>query len=252
MTIIGTKKKFWSQVELKYLQRLVFIKRLIQDENYKLVRTSFIDNLIFFKAEKDKLTSFLHDIDISVKTLYDNFYESKSKVDKLRSILMQLILPIIEDSKAYDRIAEIYAINYLLCQKRIKIIELEYGLSNGKHIDCLIQNIENGENILLDFLSINVESNKVENQEKFGEFLIYRIKKKYTEKMFGLQALDYRFKVFPILWIEDKILKENFDFLFDSETILNTNFYMLRGIENITENKFHTVFGPIDEFKYLY
>jgi len=250
VTIIGKKVKFWSKVELRYLQRLNFIEELVQEKNYRSLRITLIDNLILFKSEREKLTAFLHDIDVIVKAINDNFYGCKTKIDKLRYILEQLILPEIESPKSYDRIAEIYAINYLLSQKRIRIIELEYRLSNGKHIDCLIQNIENGENFLLDFISINVDGSKVETSEKFGKWLTDKVIKKYSEKTINLKLLDYQFKVFPILWIENKILKENLELFEDSETNFNTEFYFLRGIENITENKYHTMFGSIKEMKY--
>ena len=250
VSIIGGKVKFWSKVESGYLQRLALIQASIQEKNYISIRKTLIDNIILFKSERDKLSAFLRDIDFKVKTIYDNFSNNKTKVKELRIILKELILTDFKDSKSYDRIAEIYAINYLLSRKKIKIIELEYSLSNGKHIDCLIQNVENGENVLLDFVSINVDSSKVETPEKFGKFLADRIVKKYTEKTCNLKTLDYRFRVFPILWLEDRILKENFDLLVNSETNLNTEFYLLRGIENITEKKYHYLFGSIDELKY--
>lgn len=251
VTIIGEKAKFWSQVELTYLQRIEFIKGEIKDKNYITIRKSLIDDIILFKSERIKLTAFLFDIDLKVKTIYDNFYNNKRNVDKLRSILQQLVLPEKENPKSYDRIAEIYAIEYLLTRKHLKIVELEHGLSNGKHADCLIQVDENGEYLLLDFFSINVDTCRVESPEKFGKYLVDRIIKKYKSKTCNLQTLDYPFRLLPILWLEDKILKDNFDMLVDSETNLNTEFFTLRGIENITERKYHTLFGPISDFKYL-
>lgn len=248
VSIVGNNDKFWSKVESRYLQRLAFLQTSIQEKNYLSIRKTLIDNIILFKSERNKLSAFLHDIDFKVKTIYDNFSSNKTKVDKLRPILKQIILTDFKESKSYDRIAEIYAIHYLISRKKIKIIELEYKLTNRKNIDCLVQNVENGEYILLDFVSIN--SSKVETPEKFGRWLADKIVLKYTQKTCNLVKLDYPFRVFPILWLEDKILKDNFDLLVDSETNLNTEFYILRGIENITDNKYHYIFGSIDELKY--
>lgn len=250
ITIIGDKTKFWSKVEIAYSKRIDYIKKAIQDENYISLRKSFIDHLFLFKEDRDKSIAFLKDIDLKAKSIYDHLSNSKSNIDKLRSILEQLVLPETEDSKSNDRIAEIYAIDYLLSRKNIRIIELEYGLSNGKHIDCLIQNTDNNETVLVDFFSIIIDSSKVENSEKLGNFLISRIIKKYKTKTSNLKTLDCRFRVFPILWVDNIVLKENLDFLVDSESIINTEFCMLKGIENITEKKYHYVFGTIDELKY--
>jgi hypothetical protein len=249
-SIIGYNPRFWSKVESAYTQRLKLIKTSIEEGNYITVRKSLIDDMILFKKERPKLDALLSDIDLKSKTIYNSIQSDKKNVDKLRSILKELIIPEEKDSKSYDRVAEIYAIEYLLSRKNLKLIELEYKLTNGKRADCLIQNAENHEYVLYDFFSINIDTSKVEDIDNFGKLLVNRIISKYRSKTIDIET-QYPFRLLPILWIENIILKEYFDFLVDSETLLNTEFFMLRGIYNITDNQFLTLFGPIRDFKYL-
>ena len=183
VTIIGEKKKFWSKTENVYQKRLGYIKNEINKNKDISLRKSFIDNLIASKYEKNESLAFMREIDSRVKTIYDNFKNDKNLIDKFRQILEQLILPEEKESKSYDRIAEIFSIEYLISKKQLQIIQLEYKLDNGKQIDCLLKNIQNGINLLIDFYSINVDTNKVETPELFGKFLAERIIKKYLSKI---------------------------------------------------------------------
>lgn len=251
VAIIGNKLKFWSSVESVYMERLEFIKKSIAEGNYIKLRKSLIDDMILFRKERTKLNAFLNDIDLKAKTIYESVLNDRKKVDKLRYILEQLILPEKVEPKSYDRIAEIYAIDYLLSRNHLELKDLEYNLTNGRQIDCLFQNTNTQEYILIDFVSINVDTDKVESAEKFAKFLANKLLNKYLYKTADLRTPHYPIRLLPVLWLEEKIFKEYFDLLVASETALNTEFFMLRGIHNVTDKKYQTIFGTISDFKYL-
>jgi len=249
--IIGTKNQYWTNVQKVYIQRLEYIKHSAIVGNHNFFWKSIIDDMILFKKERTKLDSFLSDIDSKVKSIYDNICNDKKKVDKLRKILEQLILPQESESKSYDRIAEIYAINYLISQRHLKIIELEFLLQNRKRMDCLIQDTQNNGYLLIDIFSIKIDSSKVESSDNFLKFLSRKILNKYLDKTNNLDSCIYPIRVFPVLWIDQNFSKDYFDHLIDCETEINTEFYMIRGIHNITEDKYQTIFGTIKDLKYL-
>ena len=251
--IIGKDKiKFWSKVDLKYNSRLAFIKNELNNKRDVSIRKSIIDNLIASKDERNEAEAFLKEIDFRIGRVYEDFKRDNKLIDKFRHILQQLILTEIKDSKSIDRVGEIFAIDYIVLKKQLKIIELESKLENGKHLDCLVKSIDSDKIMFFDFLSINIDTCKVESQEGLSKLLIHRIVTKYEDKVKNIEKLNIPFKVFPILWLEIDLLRKYHSFLSESESILNTDFYVLTGIENITDENFQYKFGTINELNYWF
>lgn len=244
--IIGDKHKYWQDVNSKYLERLSFIKNEVKEHQSVTIRRSIIDNIIESRKQKEP-KEFLSDIDTKVKFINSKIENNKNLVDKLKRILQELIIPEKEESKSYDRVAEIYSIHYLLNLEVFQIVDMEYQLSNGKCIDCLIKEKSTGAHLLLDFVSIYADSSKIESDEKLVKLLAHRISRKYMKKTENLDSLPYNFRIFPIVWTEQHIINKYYDVFCNTSTEFSEEIFSLIGIQNITEDKYYYKFGPISK-----
>ncbi|MBI9055980.1 MAG: hypothetical protein JEY96_19315 [Bacteroidales bacterium] len=243
--IIGEKKKFWKKVRLKYLDRLSLIKNVTLEKKSYISRRSFLDNLISSKNESDESKAFMLDINYRVKNIYREISSKKELLDKLRSILEQLILPEIDEPKSYDRVGEIYALDYIISLENIEILEMEYKLENGKRIDCLLLNKGKNKKFLIDFLSINIDPEKVESSDGLTKLLLNRILPKYKQKTINLKTIDYSFKVLPIIWIEPELIEKYIGLFKESRTAINEEICTLIMFKSVTDNKYYFTFGQV-------
>lgn len=245
VNIIGEKKKFWKKVMTRYLDRLFLINNVVIERKSYISRRSFLDNLIFSKKESNESNNFMFDINERVKRIFKKIGSNKKLLDKLRSILEQLILPEIDEPKSYDRVGEIYALDYIISMENVEIIEMEFKLSNGKKADCLFLNKENQRKFLIDFVSINIDAEKVESSDSLANFLIKRIIRKYEQKTINLKAIDYEFRILPIIWTEPELIQKYNELFRESYSRINEEFCTLKSYKSVSDNKFYFTFGQV-------
>lgn len=146
--------------------------------------------------------------------------------DKLKSTVKNLILTVhttveqFKNPEYLNYIAEILAINQIQSNKRYTLVDIERKLPNGKRVDFVFKDNDEGIIFCVDVLSIhNIDCNKT--QEDLSHFLLNRFNQKLEEKTIGLKEernkikfgkKDYvPFSIWPFIWTEPKKIVKYLD-----------------------------------------
>jgi hypothetical protein len=116
-------------------------------------------------------------------------------------ICYKMIIDMPEDESKYvTYLSELATLNTFLLDDRITLLSYESKLTNGRPIDFQLQ--LDGEQCLIEVLTILIDHSKIESAENFANFLQGRLEQKINYKFDQLNNLP-RFIVVPVIWCTD-------------------------------------------------
>ena len=120
--------------------------------------------------------------------------------NKIKNIIYDMIVNFNEkESCFYSRVAELACLKEVLKNGKLKIIDIENKLLNGKSVDMVIS-YNNGD-CFIDVLSMRITEGKIQSGDDMYKILLHRIANKYEDKFQGLSNQHLKdCGIMPVLW----------------------------------------------------
>lgn len=177
--------------------------------------TTFYDLLTLIKSDDNsRRTSSIGLLNLLNKLIEEYSFLIKNDTPlffKLKKQLSDLFRA--NGAKYLDKVGELACTLYLLKELNYaEIVDLEYKYEleiynkNSKDADLLFENKKTKEKILIDIFNISADFNKIENEEKLGQFLKLRVDKKRADKRFDSIYVNEKYEtafIQPFVWIFD-------------------------------------------------
>lgn len=245
--LIGEKSKFWNRISDNYKSRINFIKIEVENKGNATFSKSFIDNWLLAKLGNEESNSFLKYIDNLISNILLQIPNELH--DKIRTIVEQAVGNFDnEDGKrTTNSIGEIFVIDYYL-KRDYSLGAIEVKLPNMKPIDFLFRNNKTEEYLLLEVTNIHPVKEDIKSKEGLTAFFIHRYLDKYENKSKKniKNALIYKLKLFPIIWIDSSIIIDFGDFFIDTSSDISEEIHILRGL--VIDNKdYHFFLTPVSK-----
>jgi hypothetical protein len=185
----------WHSIDFDYIQYFEQKKLEAKGEVIQ-VKTTFPMMLLAAKTGNSSALGMIHFLNNVFADLSNtlNADEKKMVCSTVKKILLTF------DLRFFHFVGEIATLNNLMATKKYRLKHIEKELANEKHIDFLLEPVENNEEVLVEVLNIDLDSNKIESDPvAIDKFLTYRATQKFAYKNKRL-AEPVDFFLIPVLW----------------------------------------------------
>jgi len=245
--LIGEKSKFWNRVSEKYKSRIHYIKNEVEKKGEATFSKSLLDNWLLAELGEEEPKRFLIFIDNLISKIL--IHIPIKLHDKLRTIVEQAIGNFDnEDGKrTTNSIGEIFVIDYYL-KRDYSLGAIEVKLPNMNPIDFLFRNNKTDEYLLLEVTNIHPDTDDIKSKEGLTTFFVHRYLNKFMAKSKNdiNNAVEYKLKLFPIIWTDSSTIKIFSDFFVDTSSDFSEEIHILKGLI-IDNTDYHYILTPVSK-----
>jgi len=200
LSIFQPSKRQIKKIEERYNERHKIESNVIKSTGVFESETTIFD--LFWQAKEDEKGSiaFLEFIEAICASLIN-----KLEPELLRQLKKTCFNAVInfdnQESRYLCSIGELALLEKLLSSDKIKLVKVEYELSNGKSFDFAI--INRLKISLIEVTNIFLDAELLKSEEEFQSFLNYRFVTKLADKFNDIPEKEkYSFGLLPLLWGE--------------------------------------------------